>query len=213
MSGEARLEILSRIYRAGARRTEPPASPASPADTLSPLAEVVQQFADYAAEYQAIITRCLEADLPQTLAGLFGPERVILPPGLPFAWLPDGLPDGIDTVLDSGQDHRELTRFDAVITDCRVAIAETGTVILDHGPGQGRRALTLIPDHHVCVVFEHQVVDGMAEAVSVLQEPVTAGRPLTWISGPSATSDIELSRVEGVHGPRRLDIVIVREQL
>lgn len=212
MSGEARLEILSRIYKAGARTTETPAPPISSPATPIPQAEVVDQFADYASEYRATVTRCLESDLPQTLSRLFGPERVILPPGLPFARLPDRLPDGIDTMLDSGQDHRELSRFDAVITGCRVAIAETGTVVLDHGPGQGRRALTLIPDHHVCVVFEHQVTGTVAESVGVLQAAVTAGRPLTWISGPSATSDIELSRVEGVHGPRRLDIVIVRGQ-
>ena len=207
-SGEARLEILSRIYRAGARQVERPAPHVHPGPAR-PHADIVQQFADYAAEYRASVTRCREADLPQTLVRLFGPERVILPPGLPFGWLPEGLPDGIDTVLDSGQDHRELSRFGAVVTSCTVALAETGTVVLDHGAGQGRRALTLIPDHHVCVVFESQVVDRMAEAVRQLASSVRAGQPLTWISGPSATSDIELSRVEGVHGPRRLDVVLV----
>ena len=210
MSGEARLEILSRIYRAGAREVKPLAPlPEVDPGVFRPFSETVQQFADYAAEYRARVTRCREADLPQTLARLFGPERVILPPGLPFSWLPEGLPDGIDTMLDAGQDHRELSRFDAVITGCTVALAETGTVVLDHGAGQGRRALTLIPDHHVCVVFESQVVDRMAEAVRQLASSVRAGQPLTWISGPSATSDIELSRVEGVHGPRRLDLVLV----
>ena len=211
MSGEARLEILSRIYRAGASKVERPVSlPGVDLGASRPHSETVQQFADYAAEYRATVTRCREADLPQTLVRLFGPERVILPPGLPFAWLPEGLPDGIDTVLDTGQDHRELSRFGAVITSCMAALAETGTVVLDHGAGQGRRALTLIPDHHVCVVFEAQVVDGMAEVVRQLASSVRAGQPLTWISGPSATSDIELSRVEGVHGPRRLDLVLVQ---
>ena len=84
-------------------------------------------------------------------------------------------------------------------------------MVLDHGPGQGRRALTLLPDHHVCVVYAAQVVDGVPQAVAALRAAVQAGQPLTWISGPSATSDIELSRVEGVHGPRRLDVVIVGE--
>jgi L-lactate dehydrogenase complex protein LldG len=99
--------------------------------------------------------------------------------------------------------------MDAVVTACALGIAESGTIVLDTGPGQGRRALTLIPDHHICVVREDQVVDSMPEAVQLLQTAATEGRPLTWISGPSATSDIELSRVEGVHGPRILDVILV----
>lgn len=209
MSGEARLEILSRIYKAGAKLEPAVSRPTRAPARLRQPHEMVEQFAGYAAEYRAMVTRCREADLPQTLSRLFGPERVILPPGLPFAWLPEGLPDGIDTVLDRGQSHRELSRFEAVLTGCTVALAETGTLVLDHGPDQGRRALTLIPNHHVCVVFEAQVVGGMAEAVRTLDASVRTGHPLTWISGPSATSDIELSRVEGVHGPRRLDVVLV----
>lgn len=204
MSGEARLEMLTRIGRAGATRQE--ALPPQGVQASSrPRQDVLDQFAEYAAEYRARVTRCAEAELPQTLRGLLGQERAILPPGLPPAWLPDGL----DAVTDQGQDHRALSRFGAVISGCRVAVAETGTVVLDHGPGQGRRALTLIPDHHVCVVFGEQVVDSVPEAVERLRESVLAGHPLTWISGPSATSDIELSRVEGVHGPRRLDVVLV----
>ena len=97
-----------------------------------------------------------------------------------------------------------------MLTGCAVAIAETGTIVLDHASAQGRRALTLIPDRHVCVVFASQIVDNLPAAISELTSSVTAGRPLTFISGPSATSDIELSRVEGVHGPRVLEVVIVR---
>lgn len=204
MSGEARLEILSRIYKAGAE----PAHEAAPAPTprsVRPHHETVEQFAEYAAEYQARVRGCAEAEVAATLLDLLAGERVIVPAGLPASFLSGGL----DTVQDSGQDHRSLGTFGAVLTTCAVAIAETGTVVLDHGPGQGRRALTLVPDHHVCVVYESQVVDSMPEGIAALGAAVRAGRPLTMISGPSATSDIELSRVEGVHGPRRLDIVLV----
>ena len=203
MSGEARLDILSRIYKAGAKRPVE-AAPSPPAGVPRPQTQVVEQFAEYAAEYQAQVRACTEAELPQTIAALLGGERAIVPPGLPPAWLEGGL-----HILDNGQNHRELSGFGAVVTGCAVAVAETGTVVLDHGAGQGRRALTLVPDHHVCVVYASQVVDSMPQAVAALGPAVRAGQPLTFISGPSATSDIELSRVEGVHGPRRLDIVLV----
>lgn len=208
---EAQLKIFNRVYKVWAGTTRPPALwPEVNPGASRRRSEIVQQFAEYAAQSRATVTRCQEAELPQTLIRLFGPERVILPLGLPFAWLPEGLPDGIDTVLDSGQDFCALSGFDAVITGCCVAIAETGTVVLAHGPDQGRRALTLIPDHHVCVVFEHQVVGRMAEAVRALTSSIRAGQPLTWISGPSATSDTALSQAAGVHGPRRLDVVLAQ---
>lgn len=208
MSGEARLEILSRIYRAGAKQPVEPgeveAVPTPSTGVPRPRVQIVEQFAEYAAEYRAQVRGCTEAELPGTIAELLAGERAILPPGLPPEWTQGGLHNP-----DSGQSHRELSGFGAVVTGCAVAIAETGTVVLDHGPAQGRRALTLIPDHHICVVYEAQVVDSMPQGVAALGASVRAGRPLTMISGPSATSDIELSRVEGVHGPRRLDIVLV----
>ena len=204
MSGEARLEVLSRIYKAGAKPGQEPA-PAPTPRSVRPHHETVEQFAEYAAEYRAQVRCCTGAEVPATLLDLLVGERVIVPAGLPA----DFLSGGLDTEQDSGQDHRTLGTYGAVLTTCAVAIAETGTVVLDHGPGQGRRALTLIPDHHVCVVYESQVVESMPEGVAALGTAVRAGQPLTMISGPSATSDIELSRVEGVHGPRRLDIVLV----
>lgn len=206
MSGGAKLDILTRINRAHARQQEPFARvPVRP--STRPHEEVVEQFAEFAAEYRANVRRVRAAELPDAIREQVGAERVILPPGLPREWLPVDL----NAEEDRGQSVAELNTFGAVVTGCALAIAESGTLVLDHGAGQGRRALTLIPDHHVCIVREEQVVDGMAEAVSRLQPSVLAGQPLTFISGPSATSDIELSRVEGVHGPRVLDILVVGE--
>lgn len=202
MSSEARLDILTRINRAAAHpklEIERPPIPAS----NRPRAEIVAQFVEYAAEYRAEVHRVSEADLTALLTDLLSGQNVLVPEGFPAHLFLQPASHKPQTT------HSDLAAYDAVLTTCVVAIAETGTVVLDHGAGQGRRALTLIPDWHICVVRSAQVVDSVPEAVAALQEAVLAGRPLTWISGPSATSDIELSRVEGVHGPRRLSIVVV----
>jgi L-lactate dehydrogenase complex protein LldG len=119
-------------------------------------------------------------------------------------------------ILRDGPDHPtphgRLADVQGVLTGCALAVAETGTLVLDAGPGQGRRALTLLPDYHLCVVFARQVVEVVPEAVEAMGQAVRERRaPLTLISGPSATSDIELRRVEGVHGPRTLEVVLVEE--
>ena len=149
------------------------------------------------ADYRAVVQRCgpdeVEAAVAEVVAGL----RVVVPPGLSVP-----LPGA---VVDEGFSALELDACDAVVTDARLGIAETGTIVLDHQSGQGRRALTLVPDLHVCVVRAEQVVPDVPDAIALL-EPT---RPTTWISGPSATSDIELNRVEGVHGPRTLIVVLV----
>ena len=202
MTNEARLDILTRINRAnGAEKSALERPPVPPSTRLR--AEIVAQFAEYAAEYRADVHRVSDAELPDLLSELLDGQQVLIPDGLPSIFFPQA------TSHKPQAPHSDLATYDAVLTTCAVAIAETGTVVLDHGPGQGRRAETLIPDRHICVVRAEQVVDSVPEAVERLTKAVQAGRPLTWISGPSATSDIELSRVEGVHGPRQLVIVLV----
>jgi L-lactate dehydrogenase complex protein LldG len=182
---------------AASRAPEPPAAP----DVLEEeRAAMLDQFAERVADYQAAVTRCAATELATTIASaLHGASTVVVPPGLETD-LPGAL-------LDDGLTSQDLDAADAVVTEAAVGIAETGTVVLDHGPGQGRRVISLLPDLHVCIVHEHQVVPDVPDAL-VRLDPL---RAQTWISGPSATSDIELSRVEGVHGPRRLHVVLVRD--
>jgi L-lactate dehydrogenase complex protein LldG len=155
------------------------------------------------AEVRATLQRSAEAE---------GARRIGIPEDLAAKWRPAGAGEGpaeLQLVEDAGLSVDELDGLDGALTGCAVAIAETGTFVLDGGVGQGRRALSLVPDLHVCVVREDQVVGLVPEAVGKLEDAVRAGRPLTFVSGPSATSDIELDRVEGVHGPRVLHVVIV----
>ncbi|MEU5884939.1 LUD domain-containing protein [Spirillospora sp. NPDC047279] len=153
-------------------------------------------LAERVADYRATVHVLTEDGLPAALAAAVRPGAYALPPGLPAAWT-SALPE---TTGDA-----DLVNAAGVVTGCAAAIAETGTIVLDHGPGQGRRALTLVPDHHLVVVRAAQIVADVPEAV----ERLDVTRPLTFVSGPSATSDIELSRVEGVHGPRTLEVFLI----
>ncbi|WP_416873782.1 LutC/YkgG family protein [Kitasatospora sp. SC0581] len=162
------------------------------------------------ADYRALVHRCHEGELPRRIAGLLaerGSRTVVVPAGLPADWLTAAEAEGVELLPDDGTlTAARLDAVDSVVTGCALAVAETGTIVLDAGPGQGRRLLSLVPDHHVCVVrAPEQVVASVPLALPRL-DPV---RPQTWISGPSATSDIELDRVEGVHGPRTLEVLLV----
>jgi L-lactate dehydrogenase complex protein LldG len=169
-------------------------------------------FVERVSEYEATVHRVREADLPRAIAEACerrGVRQLVVPPGLPKEWIPEG----VETLRDAARPrltNEELDRSDGVLTGCSLGIAQTGTIVLDAGEGQGRRALTLLPDYHLCVVREDQIVGLVPEAFAKLEEAVKSeGRAITFISGPSATSDIELIRVEGVHGPRALEVLIV----
>ncbi|MFE7839869.1 lactate utilization protein C [Streptomyces sp. NPDC057474] len=171
------------------------------------VAETVELLAENLADYRAIVHRCADEELPELLMRLLaerGSQTVLVPPGLPPYWLKAADATRVhDRVTSTAHD---LDKVDSVVTACALAIAETGTIVLDGSPDQGRRRITLVPDHHICVVrVPEQVVSSVPQAL----ERLDPTRPLTWISGPSATSDIELDRVEGVHGPRTLEVVLV----
>lgn len=196
----ARDEILARIRAVD--RTPPPAVVRSYRGTgsLSPDARV-ELFAERVADYRAEVR--VVRDVAGAVASICT-GRVGIPPGLPPAWRPATA----DLVEDDGLSAHDLDALDGVVTGCTVAVAETGTIVLSGGVTEGRRALSLVPDLHVCVVRAKQIVELVPEALAA----VDPHRPLTFISGPSATSDIELSRVEGVHGPRTLVVLIVNEE-
>ncbi|WP_071659506.1 LutC/YkgG family protein, partial [Streptomyces humi] len=159
------------------------------------------------ADYRALVHRCAEDELATLIGRLIdehGSASVVVPAGLDPRWLTATSAERIPDT--AGSTPYDLDRVGSVVTGCAVAIAETGTIVLDGGPDQGRRRITLVPDHHICVVrIPDQVVSSVPQAL----ERLDPARPLTWISGPSATSDIELDRVEGVHGPRTLEVLLV----
>jgi len=203
---DARTEILRRVRAAHpGDAVDVPRDYA--ADDGPAGADVVDLLVDRLEDYKATVRRCAPADLPATVAALLTDvPSLAVPPGVPAAWLSSYG----GTVARDDADVLTVADLDApgvaVLTGCAVAVAQTGTLILDAGPDQGRRLLTLVPDHHICVVHTEQIVERLPAALRRLADPT---RPLTMISGPSATSDIELNRVEGVHGPRRLVVVIV----
>ncbi len=174
--------------------------------------ELVTLFAKRVGEYKATVKRIKEEDLQSAVSVSCREqevEKLVVPPGFSKNWLPDWIQPLND---DPGEplSNQQLDASDGVVTTCALAVAQTGTIVLDAGEGQGRRVLTLLPDYHLCIVREDQIVELVPEAFVHFEQSVRDdGPPITFISGPSATSDIELNRVEGVHGPRRLEVLII----
>lgn len=212
-AGSAREEILGRVRAALVDVRPDPMPVRAPIMPVLSYEAVLDLFVERVVDYGATVQRCSLANLSETVASAlltYLPKqgqvaaRVVVPKDLELD-VPGALLDSAD---DGGFTAYELDSVDAVVTRVAVGIAETGTIVLDHGAGQGRRAISLVPDFHVCIIDAAQVVPDVPDAIVLLTAAVAAGRPLTWISGPSATSDIELDRVEGVHGPRRLHVVL-----
>ena len=202
----ARAEILARIRTALSTGAGAPAG--IPRGYLTGTGmttpALIELLTERLHDYGTSVRRCPADGVAQAVREALaerGARRIVLPPGL----ILDGAgPDGVEFLADDGLSPDALDATDGVITTAALAIAETGTIVLDGGPGQGRRALSLIPDYHLCMLRASQIVGIVPQALARL-EP---GRPCTWISGPSATSDIELDRVQGVHGPRTLEVIL-----
>jgi len=211
----AREEILQRVRTAlgdvpdGERPEDVPVERGYRTQSTGDPGERVARFAERVADYKATVHRVGADELPDALARACEArqvKRLVVPPDLPEAWRPADA----ELLVDGQLASEVLDAADGVLTGCVLGIAETGTIVLDGGPRQGRRAITLLPDYHLCVVEEQQIVGSVPEAVAALTGPAAGEhRPITFVSGPSATSDIELNRVEGVHGPRTLEVVIV----
>jgi L-lactate dehydrogenase complex protein LldG len=188
--------ILGRV-RAALR--DGPAVPEVPRDYRREFDEAdLERFVDRLVDYRAVVHR--DGDVAGAIGRIVKTGALVVPPGLALSWLP---PE-VEALVDDGLDADRIASADGVVTAAAVAVAETGTIVLDGSPDQGRRIISLLPDLHICVIRPEQVVASVPEALARLDPR----RPLTWISGPSATSDIELNRVEGVHGPRNLHVIL-----
>jgi L-lactate dehydrogenase complex protein LldG len=208
---EAREEMLNRIAAAvGTPSAEHPIARAYRARGALGVDERVELFCRRVGEYRAEVRRMPEADVATRISSVCAERNaatLVIPHGIPPAWRSAN----VELVDDHGLSAPELDQVDGALTGCTVAVAETGTIVLSAGPVEGRRALSLVPDLHICVVREAQIVELLPEALTMIAVNGLERQPITFISGPSATSDIELSRVEGVHGPRTLVVLVVKE--
>jgi L-lactate dehydrogenase complex protein LldG len=208
---DARTEILRRIAEA----VDPGRVPQSVERAYRltgalGVDECVERFCSRVGEYRAHVHRVAEADIADVISSVCRAEdasNLVVPAGVPAAWRGSGIEFVDDHELSPG----DLDQIDGALTGCTAAVAETGTIMLSGGPLDGRRALSLVPDLHVCVVREGQIAELLPEALTMIAAQGLERQPITLISGPSATSDIELSRVEGVHGPRRLVVLVAKE--
>ena len=167
---------------------------------------LIDLLIDRLQDYGARVLRITPDAVPQSINRLVearGASRMVMPPGIPRAWAPQSVCFTEDTALSPA----ELNTFDGVLTTATLAIAQTGTIVLQNAPGQGRRALSLVPDYYLCLLRTDQIVETVPEAFAQLAP--TATLPTTFISGPSATADIEMTRIKGVHGPRTLDVLLI----
>jgi L-lactate dehydrogenase complex protein LldG len=194
----ARDVVLGRIRAALAGTTKPGEVPRDYRRVFG--APDLDLLVERLTDYRAAVHRT--ADVAGTVAQILPRDATaVVPPNLPPGWLPPA----VEALPDDSLDAARIAAADGVVTAAAVAVAETGTIVLDGSPDQGRRIITLLPDLHICVLRPEQVVASIPEALARLDPR----RPLTWISGPSATSDIELNRVEGVHGPRNLHVILI----
>jgi L-lactate dehydrogenase complex protein LldG len=197
----ARDAILAAVREATADTAAPePVVRAYRRSGARSVSERIELLCERIADYRASVRRVPASQIAGAIAEISA-GRLGIPPDLPEPWRP------ARAVEDHGLTAQELDALDGVVTGCTLAIAETGTLVLAGGASEGRRALTLVPDLHICIVRASQIVETVPEAFGALG--ALARRPLTFVSGPSATSDIELKRVEGVHGPRRLHVLVV----
>jgi L-lactate dehydrogenase complex protein LldG len=206
-----RTDVLARIERAvaaeaGDRDREYGAiSRAYRQHSTSDRAAIVDLFLSRIEHYDGGVRRCSADAVADSVAQALsarGKRRLVVPDGFPIVWLPGGY----DFVADHALSNQDLDTVEGVVTTCTVAIATTGTLVLTHGDGEGRRALTLVPDYHLCIVNSDAIVETVPEAIRTVAR--SSPRVMTTISGPSATADIEMTRIKGVHGPRTLDVIV-----
>ena len=205
---KAALREKSASHNSATAGVATPGAPGTPFPIMKQLEQsATDLFKEVLLDYKATVRRCEEHQIPSVIAELFAHQEIssaVIPSGLDSSWIEQI--KGIELIVDDGfRSAGELASIDAVITGCACAIAETGTLVLSCQPDEGRRAITLLPDFHFCVVRSQAIIRGVKD----LFKHVSAANPITLISGPSATSDIELKRVEGVHGPRNLFVIIV----
>ncbi len=211
MSKESMLAAI-RIALKDVPETETPKDTVVPRAYLTrletSLEERLELFTERIEDYKVVVHRIKENEISANIEACLqarAAKTIVIPTDFPDTWLAQGF----SFVQDENLSHQQLDESDGVITGCEVAVAQTGSIALAAGKYQGRRAISLLPDYHLCLVFASQVVDLVPEAFEKLEPSVKNRKPITFISGPSATSDIELNRVEGVHGPRTLEVLLI----